>query len=624
MEVPPSQFNVKRTRDATSGFVVSCCILVATCFSAQTTPLTWDEGDAFYRAESVACWFAALTRNSEQTESPRSNDDPYAAVVSSYLARFEPESRLFSREALAAGFPHTIYREGHPAGYSLAIALGRFLTSPFSSFISEKLAFRFGVLLLFSASMGAVYYRVARSYGIFGGIVAVLFITTCPRVLGHATLAGGDSILISSWLLAWASFDAATLSKRGAILWGLALGLSFSAKFSGFILPIPFLLLTFIEILRDRREGVFRSKNIKLIARVSLGLCVGLFFFLVVNPTLWNAPCSGFATFWNLNTYRVGFDVPIFFNGKFYSPKAPLPWWNGFFWIGATTPLLFLVLDTVVLLDLARLIRGRSLEKNDSETKFQRSFFTALALGLALPIIRVAPGLPVHDGARLIIASCPFWALLASVGAVRFVRWTRRFPKPIFYTATCACFVWFASICATLARYAPQYLSYYNATVGGVCGAVKQGYEPTYYWDSFDAEVVDLLNRRIARARSEGSPTGVLFGSFSQQTLDFYRRWHTLDADVLATISTPNALQDRSRYGFYVLQRRPSGLTPLDFELMKSTRPLFRKIKKGGLETTFWNWTNKTRDSVVLLEVYDYRDVEKILTRYVSQQQEER
>ncbi len=628
MKVPfQFKFVSARTRDAALGFVVSCCVLVATCFLAQSVPLTWDEGDAFYRAESVACWFKALTQDAANAKKNAASEDAYSSVVSSYLARFEPKTRLFSREALAVGFPHTIYREGHPAGYSIIIALGRFIASPLAPFISEKLAFRFGVLLLFSGALGAVYYRVARSYGFFWGIVVVVFVALCPRVLGHATLAGGDSILISSWLFAWASFDYATRSKRGAILWGLALGLSFSAKFSGFVIALPFLILTFFEVARNRREGFLCAKNVELTTRVGLGLCVGLIFFFAVNPTLWNAPFAGLAAFWKLNTQRVGFDIPILFNGKLCSPQDPLPWWNGFFWIGVTTPLFFLVFDAILFVDLARPLRRRTFGENENEKKnepratFQRSFFALVALGLALPVIRIFPGLPVHDGARLLIASCPFWAILAGVGVARFIRWTRKFSNTSFYAAACFCFLWFGLTCEGSARCAPQFLSYYNATIGGVCGAVKQGYEPTYYWDAFDERVVERLDQEIRRARSQGRPTGVLFGSFSQRTLDFYKLWRVLDADVLATISDSNAFKERSRYGFYVLQRRPSGLTSLDFELMKSAGPLFRKKISDSWETTLWTCAKRKKNSVVLLEVYDYRDVEKIITRNVSQQE---
>ncbi|MCF0234101.1 MAG: hypothetical protein HUK22_03885 [Thermoguttaceae bacterium] len=234
---------------------------------------------------------------------------------------------------------------------------------------------------------------------------------------------------------------------------------------------------------------------------------------------------------------------------------------------------------------------------------------TALALSLALPIIRTIPGLPPHDGARLIIASFPFWGVLAAFGAAACVERARRAGKSAAICAGIAAACAFAVGVADVARSAPQFLSFYNATLGGVPGATRLGMEPTYYWDAFDRDVAATLERLRATAREEGRPAGVLFGAHSSQTLEYYRLFGDVSAGRVATISAPDAIQSRGDYGFYVMQRRPSGLTPLDLALIKTAKPLVRKTVAAPFNP---------RKKALVLEIYDFRDVERLFSADVQ------
>ena len=666
---------------------------------------------------------------------------------------------------------HTIYREGHPAGYSIAIASGRAFTLRFLPFLSEKAAFRFGPIALFAAALAAVFYRVARNWGRSAAVLAIIGIISIPRAFGHAQLAGGDSLLISSWLLAWAFFDAALASKRGAVALGAAVGVSFCAKFSGFTIVLPLTAGTFaacwarrrvgrrgrakIGELRDEEKkggtkdgGTRRDGALATFGRLTLAFVVAAAIFFVANPPLWPRPFDGFETFASLNLRRDGFDIPIYFLGKFYSPTRPLPWWSGFFWVATTVPtalLAFAALGAVAPafrknwgngavgknseltangeaakasrgedgggagvvgltasrdeagggIVVAGLTASRSVASRKEETgggaplgkeeetvvgaplgkeegavggrSGRRLAGLAFAFAATLPFVRVIPGIPTHDGARLLIASFPFVAILAALGAALFVEGSEGTATAFSErakrnkaatldavidkiaqlegksvdaaTKECRKRIWekweewgereepikrkrnakmarrlaqvvvlsaFASVVVDLTRSAPQYLSFYNATLGGVVGATRRGMEATYYWDAFDADAVAWLNAEIAAARSEGRPSGVLFGSFSSQTLDYYRRWGTLATPEIETLSTPNALANRERFGFYVVQRRPSGWTALELALFKTARPIYRKTARNPF--------GFGRRAVVLLEIYDFRDVERVLT----------
>ncbi|MBR4833541.1 MAG: hypothetical protein IKU86_04295, partial [Thermoguttaceae bacterium] len=367
--------------------LVGVVALAATLVAAERTPLTWDEGDAFVRAERVSAWFQAVaagpsaiketfksdaangandavsangeacaeendatralnlaqtaTFNEKRDERRRGGDVERAAL--SYFALRDGRRSLFSETALAIGWPHAIYREGHPAGYSLVIAAGRAFSLRFLPFLSEKAAFRFGPIFLFAAALAAVFYRVGRYWGPLAASLAVVGIATIPRVFGHAQLGGGDSLLISSWLLAWALFDAALATKRGAICWGLAVGLSFCAKFSGFAIVLPFAAAFCVAFFSERRRTSETAQRERgdawaTLGRFALGLGVATAAFFAANPPLWARPIEGVSTFVSLNLRREGFDLPIYFLGKIYSPSRPLPWWNGVFWPATTIP----------------------------------------------------------------------------------------------------------------------------------------------------------------------------------------------------------------------------------------------------------------------------------------------
>lgn len=604
-----------------AALAVGVVALAALLASSEATPLTWDEGDAFNRAACVAGWTGAVVDAAAEKFSINNNDK-----IAENAAAKPGLRELFSDAALAAGWPCAIYREGHPGGYPAAIAAGKGVATRILPFLSEKTKMRFGSIALFALALTAVFWRTSALFGRVFGVAAVVGIATIPRVFGHAQLAGGDSLLISSWLIAWSVFDPFWRKKRSAICWGIAVGVSFCAKFSGFAVAVPFLFVNIcaaISVLVAKNRAEAR----RIGGRTALGFAVAAAVFFAMNPPLWSRPFSGFETFVALNVRRDGFEIPILFLGKLYSPSRPLPFWNGFFWLGTTIPTPLLAFAAVgvaatifagarrfgTIFDAIFRKNGENRDVSLSETetvaKFAQSarFWaatTALALGLTLPIVRAFPGTPPHDGARMLIASFPFWGILAAIGAkIAFERFAGS-GKTARTVAASAILAAFGVGVGDLLFSAPQYLSFYNAAIGGVAGATRRGMEPTYYWDAFDAETVAVLNAKIDAARDAGRPSGVLFGAFSTQTLDYYRRWGTLKTNEVATISASDAFLLREKYGFYVLQRRPSGLTALDLTLMKTARPLARKFVANPY----------CRDKkVVALEIYDFRDVERVL-----------
>jgi hypothetical protein len=114
---------------------------------------------------------------------------------------------------------------------------------------------------------------------------------------------------------------------------------------------------------------------------------------------------------------------------------------------------------------------------------------------LTLPVLRMLPT-PAHDGVRLMLPTFFFLAGLAGLG----FDWIRRrigsFVQPVLAMAA------LAPTAAALAWSHPHELSYYNAAVGGLSGAMRRGFEVSYWYDAVTPEALDEMNRRLPeRAR---------------------------------------------------------------------------------------------------------------------------
>jgi hypothetical protein len=113
----------------------------------------------------------------------------------------------------------------------------------------------------------------------------------------------------------------------------------------------------------------------------------------------------------------------------------------------------------------------------------------------------------------------------------------------------------------------PVPLSYFSAAVGGLPGATRLGFEPTYYWDTLTPGVLNWVNRQTAPGRSiafSGTP-------FSY----FYLR----ESGKLRPVAWPF---DRSLpWQWYLVQNRPGAMDSLERTLIArygNRRKLFVKL----------------------------------------------
>jgi hypothetical protein len=338
-----------------------------------------------------------------------------------------------------------------------------------------------------------------------------------------------------------------------------------SCRFAGWLAVLPF--AGWCYLYGDRAAA--RS--------LAIALVVALVTFVDLNPAIWHEPLGGLVKFMQMNTHRK-LSVATQFFGRGYDLEHSLPWYNTLYWTAATVPTGTLALGAI---GIARVLRRWV---DDAPGML-------LVLNwLTLIAVRALPGAPPHDAERLILPSFPFFGALAGIGCQTVLGWAR---SPSRKRAARVCLgAALLGSASSVFWYAPQWLTYYSVAAGGLRGAARDGMEPTYYWDSLDREVLDWLHANTpANANNKFSP-------MSGENLIWLHRW-----GLLRRATEQN---DPGRYRWYVSQRRPSFMSPVDHYLDKHETPVFSKFVRGCVKGA-----GPWRTDVPLLKIFSFEQFER-------------
>jgi 4-amino-4-deoxy-L-arabinose transferase-like glycosyltransferase len=410
-----------------------------------------------------------------------------------------------------------------------------------------------------------LFYRLRRDYQLWiVPVVAIGVLLTMPRMFAHAHFATLDGPLTAAWVLAWAAFAPACRRWYFTPLFGVALGLTLAAKFTGCFALAPF--VAWAAVYRDRRAAA--------VLTVSVPVALGV--FIALNPPLHAEPLAGLRTFFELNLNRVdhrGLNITTQFFGRMYDLDHPLPFYNSLVW------------TMIVVSPMSLLLAGIGIVATVRRWRTDPVSLLLVFQWATLIIVRATPWAPPHDGVRLFLPSFAFLAALAGVGAGRgLYRDTLYSPKKIVAQGWAKVMIGIVLTMGTvdLISYFPHGLSFYNRLIGGLRGATALGMEPTYWWDSLDAESLAWL------ACNTGPGEKIAFAAAPPKNLLLLKRWGRL----------ANLPSDAGTFRWYVIQRRPSAWSPADRWLIEHVKPAYQRCFKG----------------VALLDVYDYADFEKALT----------
>lgn len=392
---------------------------------------SWDEGILWRRGLRAGHWIDAhwkILRNSRSESHPTGR----------------PPS-------LSAAWNYINQHEGHPCGHAWVV----FLANQLPGHREYPLAtLRIPPVTVFLLGVAGLQYRLFINGLRSAGILVPLIVIGFPRLLGHARLGCLDGLETACWMLAWACQPRTTASRTADVAWGGLLGLAVSVKATG----LGLLPGSLVQAFRFDRMSRF----------LVCSLPTALLVFIMANPPCWPAPVAGIAEFCERNTIgrgHLGFTIGQVFLGQRYPDAAYLPVWATLWNVATMIPVLVIVLS----------VHGFSVLRFHLP---RESLPLIVHVGI-LPALQMIPGVPGHDGLRLILPSLSLIVVPAAIAIVAIIGKQQRLGMLLLIMLP-------FSLAGRTLLTAPLLLSDFNHLVGGTAGSVDWGMEPAYSWEAFD------------------------------------------------------------------------------------------------------------------------------------------
>lgn len=351
---------------------------------------------------------------------------------------------------------------------------------------------RTGSAVAFGLLVFIVGYVSTQWYGRLAGYGSAVAIMLMPRVFGHAHLAALETILNLTYASAFLSVacwwkpthtDATSEPPRfrSVILCGLIFGLALLTKIQAIFIPGPVVIWALI------------NWRWRAIWPLILWGFTGLAVFFAGWPWLWLDPQKNLLKFLGQASDRAVLYVWYF--GQQFADRD-VPWHYPWILFTATVPVGLHLLGIwgvrattqVIQTDLQSAATSRKL------WRWLASRESLIAGGILCPLVAFSvPRIAVYDGERLFLIVFPLWAVFIGHGFVAAHDWLSKRFHPVL--AGLCLSVFLACQAVGLVQFFPCWLSYYNASVGGLWGAEKLGLQTTYWGDGvtrdFLVEVAD-------------------------------------------------------------------------------------------------------------------------------------
>ncbi len=368
-------------------------------------------------------------------------------------------------------------------------------------------AARFAPAAAFALLVLMIGAWTARREGPLAGCVAAAAVLFMPRLFGHAHLAALDML---TTLFFVAAVLAVTEAVRGGRFWQFALagavwGAAVLVRLHGLLLAPPVVMWLVWRLFFQNKE--VKGSLVRGLMQIAVWASAGVATVFVGWPWLWLGPVERFRLYLSSGTARQ--PINVFYAGQVWADRD-VPWHYPWVMFAVTVPVGLLLLGMLGLW-----------AKSRKKWKLNAFGSEGVLLGGVMAFVLLVfswPGVPVYDGERLFLMAFPFWTIFVGCGAAWFARssflesclagglahrvWGQRFtrrassPAKHLHTTTALVLAFVALQCVGIFAYFPCHLSYYNLLIGGLAGAERLGFEPTYWGDTVREPLLAEAARR--------------------------------------------------------------------------------------------------------------------------------
>jgi hypothetical protein len=340
---------------------------------------------------------------------------------------------------------------------------------------------RIPTMLIFASCCAVIFLVLTLRRGWVAGLVGASALLFMPRFAAYSGHCTPDMPLAVSWIfitLAYERYEATRL-RRWIVLTGAIFAFALGCKISALAM-IP--ALSCLMVVWRAKKG-WRAV-LSGFASLGLILLCGLGALVVIFPFTWPSPASRLLLLVD-EARSWGKTAPFtaLFRGRVL-PYTLLPWYF-------TPTMVFLVTPP---LTLGLSILGCAWPQRVD------SLWTALTVVLVFWLLfLLLPNTPKYDNDRQLMMLFPLLAMYAGMGAQDLLD---RLSKRVQSKARAALVVLLGPAVAgamalELVGALPVPLSYYSELVGGLPGAVRLGFEPTYALEVLSRDVLKTLEEKL-------------------------------------------------------------------------------------------------------------------------------
>lgn len=540
VEPPPRQW---RCHDLLLAILICLVCWVILALTAVDIGITYDEPIYMSRAHLAWDWFVLLI------------SDPRTAL---------------SRQAIDY-FWHG--KDQHPGLVKLTAAItSRLAVHLLPSWAVPLTYLRTGTMFWAGLALGAMYL-VLRAAGL--GRAAAIFAPTAlffmPHVFGAAHLLALDAPAMATCFLAvavgWWAIERCGIGS--IVLAGLAFGVAVATKLNGFFVPIA--ALPYACAIRWKRAALLLASYVVF----------GPLVFWLTWPWLWHNTLERLASYLAFHWHH--WEIGVLYFGKIYTLA---PWHYPLVMTAITTPPVTLLLGVAGLggsmLALRRLVRTwRETGKGRGAAAASLScvplpgasadrLWVLAAWALAVNLVpNMLPSTPKYGGVRLFLPAMA-WLAVLSAFAVRFVLdWASRHLRlehsQRWIASAAVLAVTLLPSVSYVAHFYPYELSAYNTFIGGLPGAARAGFEPTYWGETYLQAARWLSQHARKGAVVWIEPPGV------ESVVRMYKYLGELRPDI-STCAGPAAFATAD---YAVSQNKPTEFTDIVKKLVGERRPIW-------------------------------------------------